>query len=162
MGCFRACFGHLRNTEKCLSPSNESVKLIPENTESLKEEDFVNPHKLISQLTEDIKLGENEMEGEKEKEDSLKKEYLPKESSSQSLQQESCCSSLFTLSIDSSKQFLQHKKSQGVLVRAEEEKTMRWKSKASRADINKLNGVVSSTTTSCCSGDDQTGSFRNC
>lgn len=43
------------------------------------------------------------MEGEKE---SLKKEYLPKESSSSCLEQESCCSSLFTLSIDSSRQLL--------------------------------------------------------
>ena len=42
------------------------------------------------------------MEGEKEK----GKEYLPKESSSSCLEQESCCSSLFTLSIDSSWQLL--------------------------------------------------------
>ncbi|KAH6761960.1 hypothetical protein C2S52_019393 [Perilla frutescens var. hirtella] len=58
MGCFPACFGHLRSNvttkkvqDQCLSPSDEqheSVKLLPDKTES-QEEEIVNPIKLISE-----------------------------------------------------------------------------------------------------------------
>ncbi|XP_057789195.1 uncharacterized protein LOC131006071 [Salvia miltiorrhiza] len=120
MGCFPACFGHLRRdltTKKvqhqCLSPSNEqheSVKLLTEKTESQKEEEIVaNPIKLISQFEEETvsddsnakkvsnesENGKVEMEREKEREESLL----------MSEKEESCCSSLFTLSIDSRRQF---------------------------------------------------------
>ncbi|KAL1542255.1 hypothetical protein AAHA92_26376 [Salvia divinorum] len=130
MGCFPACFGHLRSdltSKKCLS-QQESVKFLPEETASLKEEEIVDPIKLVSQLTEDISKekdevtvfdhsnikknsksssksnlaecgnGKVEMEREDERED--------QENSGHVVQEESCCSSLFTLSIDSRKQFL--------------------------------------------------------
>ncbi|XP_042013950.1 uncharacterized protein LOC121762206 [Salvia splendens] len=133
MGCFPACFGHLRrdlNTKKCLS-QDESVKFLPEKTASLKEEEIVDPIKLVSHISVDISKekeeetfcnhsnvnkiskissksdstslvecgnGKVEMERGNERED--------QETSSHVVQEESCCSSLFTLSIDSRKHFL--------------------------------------------------------
>ncbi|XP_042016043.1 uncharacterized protein LOC121764015 [Salvia splendens] len=235
MGCFPACFGHVRSdlaTKKCLS-QDESVKFLPEKTESMKVEETVDPIKLASQLSEDISKekeeeetvcnhsnvkkisksssksdstslvecgnGKVEMERGNERED--------QETSSHVVQEESCCSSLFTLSIDSRKHFLaaeMGEKEVSSLLKTEDpmikqcffdksksgsdspcrgkgdEKAVEmslssWLAEKSPqnspesennygdrlrviAEISKLNGVVPSTTTSCCSGgDDQLG-----
>ncbi|KAL8518258.1 hypothetical protein ACS0TY_009574 [Phlomoides rotata] len=67
MGCFPACFGHWshKQTKKdvqhqCLSPSNESAQLLSATMESPKEEDNLNPIKLVQESNNELTSSNND------------------------------------------------------------------------------------------------------